>query len=126
MPPDVYLDLGQTFLRVGDVESAAAASILDWKMPAPPVAQAAWRRKQAICSVTPAITLRQRWLYERSLIADSSNVGVMLKLANSRDAAGFSDQANDLYFKALLKVVREQRIELDRNKDAKLSAMRMH
>ena len=109
MPPEVYLNLGRTFLRMDNPGEALNAFNLaiDRTDRLSLVEESADRFESAGYSSEATV------LYEKALTADTSNVGVMAKLAAMRSRSGAIDLANGMYLRALLRVIDQQPIETE-------------
>lgn len=109
MPPDVYLNVGRTFLRMQNPAEALRAFNLaiDRTDRASLVEESADRFDAAGYGPEAAV------LYEKALAGDGDNVSVMMKLANVRSRNGLADQASRLYLRALLRVVHQQPLEVE-------------
>lgn len=109
MPPEVYLNLGRTFLKMDNPSEALNSFNLaiDRTDRASLVEESADRFESAGYSTEATV------LYEKALTADTGNVGVMAKLAAMRSRNGAVDIANGMYLRAMLRVIEQQPIEVD-------------
>ena len=113
MPPEVYVDLGRTFIRLNDPASARRAFSL------------AVDRTGRTSVVFEAGKLFERGgfdkdaisQYEHALIADSENLEAMVRLARAREREGAIETANDLYGRALLSIVMRQVHSVERGQE---------
>jgi len=104
LPPDVYVDLGRTFIRMNDPAAARRAFDL------------AVDRTGRTSVVVDAAKLFERGgfdreairEFERALVASSGDLETMVRLARLRERAGSVDTANELYLRALLGVIGRQ------------------
>lgn len=107
MPPDVYLNIGQTFLRVGDpVEALAAFNLAIDRTDRPSLMEESADRFEAAGFGREAVVL-----YERALTADPGSVSLLAKLARVRARDG--GRAGELYLQALLRLAEQQLVEAD-------------
>jgi tetratricopeptide (TPR) repeat protein len=112
LPPDVYVDLGRTFIKMNDPASARRAFDL------------AVDRTGRSSVVMEAAKLFERGgydresirEYERALVADSGNLETMLRLARVRERSGALDAANELYRRALTAVLSQQNRAVERGR----------
>ncbi len=109
MPPEVYLNLGRTFLRMDNPSEALNAFNLaiDRTERASLVEESADRFESA------GYTAEATVLYEKALTADTGNIGVMAKLAGLRSRDGAVELANGMYLRALLRVIEQQPLEVE-------------
>lgn len=109
LPPDVYLNLGRTFLRMNNpVEALEAFNLaIDRTDRTSLVEESADRFEAAGYSAEATV------LYEKALTADADSIGVLAKLANMRSRDGAVGLANDLYLRTLLKLSAQQPIEVE-------------
>ena len=113
MPPDVYVDLGRTFIKLNDPAAARRAFSL------------AVDRTGRTSVVFESGKLFERGgfdrdaiaQYERALVSDSNNVDAMVRLAKARERAGNVDTANDLYFRALTGLLSRQNRSVERGSE---------
>jgi len=111
MPPEVYLNLGRTFLRMGEPGEALEAFNLAMERGGrPTLVEDAADRFEAAGHGREAATL-----YERALAADSANAGVMAKLAQVRSRDGSASAAHGMYLRALLLLAGQQPLETEGN-----------
>ncbi len=111
LPPDVYVDLGRTFIRMNDPAAARRAFDL------------AVDRTGRTSVVVDAAKLFERGgydpeairEYERALVANSGDLETMVRLARLRERAGATETANELYVRALLGVAGRQVREVEGN-----------
>ncbi len=109
LPPDVYVDLGRTFIKMNDPAAARRAFDL------------AVDRTGRTSVVVDAAKLFERGgfdreairEFERALVANSGDLETMVRLARLRERAGSVDTANELYVRALLGVVGRQNREVE-------------
>ncbi|MBK9240454.1 MAG: hypothetical protein IPL75_09320 [Acidobacteria bacterium] len=109
LPPDVYVDLGRTFIKMNDPAAARRAFDL------------AVDRTGRTSVVVDAAKLFERGgfdreairEYERALVANSSDLETMVRLARLRERAGAVDTANELYLRALLGVLGRQNRKIE-------------
>ena len=104
LPPDVFMDLGRTFIRMDDAAGAKRAFRLAFDTTNDP------------SMVLEAGKLFERGgfereaigEYERALIATSGSVETMIRLARMRNLMGATGPANELYGRALMDVITRQ------------------
>ena len=97
VPPQVYLDLGASFLAAGEVANATKTFNQAGKLPE--FAELQERIAQAFEKAAyPREALR---VYERILSVESSDVGLMTKVGELQEQLGRDDFALDLYRRGL-------------------------
>jgi len=113
LPPDVYVDLGRTFIKLNDPAAARRAFNLavDRTGRTSVVFEAA-KLFEAGGFDREAITE-----YERALVADSGSLETMFRLARLRERSGAIETANDLYLRALVSVVNRQNRAIERGQE---------
>ena len=108
MPPDVYLNVGRTFLRMGNpAEALDAFNLAIDRLNRPELIEESADRFDASGYSQQAASL-----YEKALIGDPENVGAMSKLAAVRSRLGAVKLARELYLRALLKLANQQLVEV--------------
>jgi len=113
LPPDVYMDLGRTFIKMNDPAAARRAFDL------------AVDRTGRQSIVLEAAKLFERGgfdrestrEYERALVADNDNLETMSRLARARERAGAVDLANELYLRSLTAIVSRQNRMVERGQE---------
>lgn len=113
LPPDVYMDLGRTFIKMND--PAAARRAFDMAVD----------RTGRSSIVVEAAKLFERGgydreairEYERALVADSTNLETMMRLARVRERAGATSTANELYLRAMVGVLSRQNRAVERGQE---------
>jgi len=97
VPPQVYLDLGESFLRAGEIKNAAKTFGLASDQP-----DYARLQRQAAGLFDeqgyPVEALRE---YERVLVSQTTDVGLMAKVAELCEQTGADRRANELYVRAM-------------------------
>jgi hypothetical protein len=119
LPPDVYMDLGRTFIKMNDPAAARRAFDL------------AVDKTGRTSIVLEAAKMFERGgfdkestrEYERALVSDIDNLETMSRLANARARAGNLELANELYLRALTSVVSRQNRSVERGQEKKPPAL---
>lgn len=112
LPPDVYLNLGRTFLRLGRPDEALAAfNMAIDRTDRPSLVEDAADRFESAGYTSEAVVL-----YEKALTGDPGSVSLMAKLARVRHRQSGPDLAKGLYLRALLKLASQQLVEADSGK----------
>ncbi len=110
LPPEVYTDMGKLFLEMNDPESAADAFNHAIDRTGEP----------HLVEETGDLFRNQGYnrqamvQYEKALIADTDNYGVMRKLADVRARQGALADANALYLRAMLGLLRSLPLEIEK------------
>ncbi|MCA8961051.1 MAG: hypothetical protein KDC38_11090, partial [Planctomycetes bacterium] len=97
VPPDVYLDLGGAFLEAGEVTSAAKTFAMASEVPD----YGAFQLKVASAFERARYLEESLRVYERLLVSQSSDVGLMTKVGELHEQLGRDDRATELYHRAL-------------------------
>lgn len=97
VPPQVYLDLGEAFLRANDPQNAQKTFRLASDLPDYEVFQ----RQAAGLFEQAGFRDEALDLYKRVLVAQSSDVGLMVKVGELEEQNGRDDVARRLYGEAL-------------------------
>lgn len=97
VPPQVYLDLGQAFLAADDVASASKTFRLASDLPD----YDAFQRRAA--GLFEGAGFREEALrtYERVLVSQASDAGLLAKVGELHEQTGRDDVAHDLYARAI-------------------------
>lgn len=114
MPPEVYLNAGRTFLRMGRPAEALEAfnTAIDRTQRDSLVVDAADRFEAA------GYDAEAKVLYEKALTGDVDNVAVIAKLARVSGRAGVPAQAAELYLRAVLALAGQELVEAEVQKAA--------
>ncbi len=104
LPPDVYVNLGKTFLKMNDAGSAVRAFNLAVDRTGRPsiTTEAAKLFDQA------GYDREAIQQYERALVGNSGDIQAMYKLARLRDRVGLASSANELYRRGLFALFSRQ------------------
>jgi Tfp pilus assembly protein PilF len=113
LPPEVYVDLGRTFIKLNDPAAAERAFSL------------AIDRTGRTSVALDAAKLFERAgfdreatrQYEKALVANNEHIETMVRLAHLRERAGALPSAGDLYLRALLVVIAQQNRAVDRGQE---------
>ena len=97
VPPQVYLDLGEAFLKADDVSNAAKTFRLAHELPDYDVFQ----RQAAGLFETSSYLGEALRTFERVLVTDSSDVSLMAKVAELQEQMGRDEVARELYLRAI-------------------------
>ena len=97
VPPQVYLDLGRTFLSLGQVEDALKTFQRASELPE----YDAFRREVATLLQTSSYLEPALRTYRQVLIGDSSNVSLLVKVAELEEQVNTDADAYPLYRRAL-------------------------
>ena len=97
VPPQVYLDLGSSFLDDGDIRNAAktfdkANDVLDY---------GGYRRKVASAFEQKRYVKSALRSYEKLLITEFNDVGLLVKIGELKEQLGRDEEANLAYRRAL-------------------------
>jgi Tfp pilus assembly protein PilF len=101
LPPEVYTEMGGTFLKMGDAENAADA----FNRAVDDAEDGKLLEKTGDLFRDEGFTRQAGAQYEKALIADADNAGVMRKLADMRMRQGDTGEAQNLYARALMNVL---------------------
>lgn len=97
LPPEIYIDLGKVLLEKKDPVNAEKA----FSMVNDITGRLNTMQKTAELFDEAGYHTQALEQYERALISDNSNIGVMLKLAQLRENTGQDDASNQLYKNAI-------------------------
>lgn len=97
VPPQVYLDLGESFLRAGEVRNAAKTFRLASDQPD----YARLQRQAAGLFDQQGYPLEALREYERVLVSQTTDVGLMAKVAELCEQADADGRASELYVRAM-------------------------
>lgn len=118
MPPEVYLNVGRTFLRMGNpAEALEAFNLALDRTDRPSLVEESADRFESAGYSTEATAL-----YEKALTADSANASVMAKLAQVRSRESAPELANDMYLRALLLLGAQQVPEVEASERRRVTA----
>ncbi len=101
LPPEIYTDMGRAFLKMGDAENAADA----FNRAVDRTGEANLVEQTGDLFMNEGFNRQASTQYQKALIADADNAAVMRKLAEVRVRQGASDEAEDLYTRALMNVL---------------------
>lgn len=114
LPPEVYTDMGRTFLRMGDADSAATV----FGRAVDSTGEASLVEETGDLFKNSGYSRHAMLQYERALIADTSSVGIRRKLADVRAQRGLLDEGHELYRRALLDLLETLPLELEKSTQA--------
>ncbi len=97
VPPQVYLDLGEAFLKADDPTSATKTFRLASDLPDYP----AFQRRAAGLFESTGFRKQALDIYKRVLVAQSSDVSLMVKVGELEEQGGRDEVARGLYDEAL-------------------------
>lgn len=93
VPPQVYLELGEAFLRNGEVSNASKTFSMARDVPD----YAAFRRQVAESFESAGFAENALEVYERAMASESLDVGLLLKAAALHEQLGRDERARVLY-----------------------------
>ncbi|MEJ1962756.1 MAG: hypothetical protein WDO56_14905 [Gammaproteobacteria bacterium] len=109
LPPDVYMNMGKAFLKNGAEDSAAQAFNLAFDR----TGQDSLIEETGDLFRAAGYARQASAQYERALIGDAGNFGIMSKLAAVKLLQGRVDESHALYLKAMLGLLNSQSLQAD-------------
>ncbi|MFO1010490.1 MAG: hypothetical protein U1F29_10550 [Planctomycetota bacterium] len=115
VPPGVYLELGETFLRAGEVANAAktfsmARDVPDWS---------AFQRQVATSFLSAQYAENALSVYERLLASQAPDASLLLETAQLDEQLGRDARAAELYGRALAMLYAQVPLEVSPSGEAK-------
>ncbi len=107
VPPQVYLDLGAAFLNAGEIDDAARTFHLADEGPDTPRLQ----RQAAGLFDEHGFASMALDEYERVLISQATDVGLLVKVAELREQLGRDGEAFELYRRAMALILERRPLE---------------
>lgn len=115
LPPEVYLNVGRSFLRLErPVEALRAFEFAIERTNRPALLEESADRFDAA-----GYTRQATALYEKALAADAENISLLSKLAALRQREGDGTAAHEFYRQCLLKLAAQQLVEIDTTAERK-------